>query len=69
MLVSQNQEGGNTSSLSAAAKSKSLITPEIIKNHAHLLQECMNTQHFNDFGLSICMNACKNLFYFKIEVE
>jgi len=59
MLVSQNQEGGNTSSLSAAAKSKALITPELIKNHANLLQERMSTQNFNDFGLSICMNSCK----------
>jgi len=47
MLVSQNQEGGNPSSLSAAAKSKVLNTPELIKNHANLLQERMSTQNFN----------------------
>lgn len=58
MLASQNQEGSSGASLSAAARSKTLITPEIIKNHASLLQDCMSTQHFNDFGLSICMNAC-----------
>ena len=36
MLASQNQEGVAASALSPAAKSKSLITPEIIKSHASL---------------------------------
>jgi hypothetical protein len=68
MLVSQNQEGGNPSSLSAAAKSKVLNTPELIKNHANLLQERMSTQNFNDFGLSICMNSCKINFPNKLNI-
>jgi hypothetical protein len=69
MLASQNQEGVAASALSPAAKSKSLITPEIIKNHASLLQECMTTQRFNDFGLSICMNACKCIYNVKYLIK
>lgn len=60
----QNQDaaaaaGGTAPAPSVSIKSKSLIPPELVKNHVHLLQECLSSSHCNDFGLSICMNACK----------
>jgi len=37
--------------------SKPYIIPEIIRSHYSLLQDRMTHQQFQDFGLSICMNA------------
>ena len=51
-----NQEGGSTVA-APVRSSKSLIIPDVIKSNSTLLQECMNSQHFQDFGLSVCMNA------------
>jgi hypothetical protein len=45
-------------SQSAINMTKSFVIPEIIRNHFNLLLDCMNFQHYNDFGLSICLNAC-----------
>ncbi len=55
-----NQESGGSGSAASASSfrsTKSLIIPDVIKNNSTLLQECMNSQHFQDFGLSVCMNA------------
>jgi len=63
---SQDNSSTLTSSLSTShsvnnkSQSNSLKTyviPEIIRSHFTLLQERMTHQQFQDFGLSICMNA------------
>lgn len=63
-LKLSNQEGGAQTGAQTQIKAanKNLLIPEIIRNHYALLHECMNYQRFNDYGLSICMNACK-VFY------
>ncbi len=53
----ENTSTTNSAQAQTNKSSKSLVLPEILKNHSALLQECMNTQHFKDYGLSICMNA------------
>ena len=55
----QNQDSNNSQTANVSIKSKALIPPELVKNHVILLQECLSSPHQNDFGLSICMNACK----------
>lgn len=38
---------------------RSFVIPEILRNHFALFQECLLNQTFNDFSLSVCLNACK----------
>ena len=42
--------------------SKISIIPEIIRNHYTFLQDCITNQTFQDYGFSICLNACKSFF-------
>jgi hypothetical protein len=45
---------------SAANKSpRSLIVPDMLRNHYALIQNCLSTTNFQDFRLSVCLNACK----------
>ena len=61
--TSTSQQGpGSVSSASNSVSnkhsmSKISVIPEIIRSHFALLQERMQHQQFQDFGLSMCMNA------------
>jgi len=36
---------------------KTLIKPELLRNHLSLLHDCIQNQRFNDYGFSVCVNA------------
>ena len=64
--IGSSQESSLASSLSShstinkpqtISSSKPYVIPEIIRSHYSLLQDRMTHQQFQDFGLSICMNA------------
>ena len=46
-------------SSSAALKSKPFAIPELLRRQYDMLQECMKQQNFMQYGLSVCLNACK----------
>lgn len=41
---------------------KSFVIPEILRKHFNLFQECLINQNSNDFGLSVCLNACMMIY-------
>lgn len=38
---------------------KTFMVPDILRNHFALFIDCLVNQNFHDFGISVCLNACK----------
>ncbi len=63
-LNSKLSSQADSSSLSASGQNKllssltkTLIKPELLRNHLSLLHDCIQNQRFNDYGFSVCVNA------------
>ena len=50
---------GAAGAQSATRSPRALIVPEILRNHYALIQDCVSSLNFQDFRLSVCLNACE----------
>ena len=59
-------------------ENKAYMCPDVLRNNVQFLENIMENQQFQDtnminqmhnYGLAICLNACKIFFYFEINRE
>ncbi len=64
-LKLSNQDSSQTNNNSTSKVTKIGTIPELLKNQYNFLQESLTMQNFQEFGMSVCLNACKKSNHIK----